>query len=224
MPQRIAFAHERRVVGTLPLNLPFAMFEHNEAHLKHHFDASLDTMAVGIAVMLAQLASRPASVLRLAQLLGVPRRTVVHQLQGLAAAGVLIKEGSHYVANYEVFVATDPETAAHIKGMTEAILTACEKLGHSGHSKVVVTKSTNDNHSLETHSRTQRRVADRGSAGRAGNRALGGPIVKPRPLIGTCVRAKDCWRSRRAAQDCFSSRLLFNFTEQMGRDFRTVKS
>ncbi len=91
--------------GTLPLNLPFAMFEHSEAHLKHHFDASLDTMAVGIAVMLARLASRPASVLRLAQY-SAPWRTVVHQLQGLAAAGVLIKEGSHYVANYEVFVAT----------------------------------------------------------------------------------------------------------------------
>ena len=70
MPQRIAFAHERKVIGTLLLNLLFAMFEHNEAHLKRHFGASLETMTVGIAVLLAQLASRPTSVVRLAQLLG----------------------------------------------------------------------------------------------------------------------------------------------------------
>jgi biotin operon repressor len=132
MTQRIAFAHERRVVGTLLLNLLFAIFEHNGAHLKRHFGASLDTMAVGIAVLLAQLASRPASASRLAQLLGVPRRAVVHKVRELAAAGVLIKQGSHYVANYEVFAAADPETAVHINRMKEAILSACEKLGHSG--------------------------------------------------------------------------------------------
>ena len=62
MPQRIAYAHERQVVGTLLLNLLFAIFEHNEAHLKRHFGASLETPTVGIAVLLAQLASRPASV------------------------------------------------------------------------------------------------------------------------------------------------------------------
>ena len=73
MPQRIAYAHERQVVGTLLLNLLFPIFEHNEAHLKRHFGASLETMTVGIAVLLAQLASRPASVVRVAQLLGVPR-------------------------------------------------------------------------------------------------------------------------------------------------------
>ena len=131
MPQRIAYAHERQVVGTLLLSVLFAIFEHNEARLKRYFGASLETMVVGIAVLLAQLASRPASAVRLAQLLGLPRATVVHKLRELAAAGVLIKEGSHYIANYEVFAAMDPETEAHIKRMREAILTACEKLGHS---------------------------------------------------------------------------------------------
>jgi hypothetical protein len=67
MPQRIAFAHERKVLGTLLLNLLFSMFEHNEAHLKRHFGASLETMTVGISVLLAQLASRPTSVVRLAR-------------------------------------------------------------------------------------------------------------------------------------------------------------
>jgi hypothetical protein len=52
LPQRIAFAHERKVIGTLLLNLLFAMFKHNEAHLKRHFGASLETMTVGIAVLL----------------------------------------------------------------------------------------------------------------------------------------------------------------------------
>ena len=134
MSQRIAFANERKVIGTLLLNLLFAMFEHNEAHLKRHFGASLETMTVGIAVVLAQLASRPTSVVRLAQLLGVPRRTVVNKLRDLAASGAVIKEGTHYLANYEVFAATDAETAAHINRMKEAILTACEKLDHSRHS------------------------------------------------------------------------------------------
>ena len=46
---------------------------------------------------------------------------------------MLIKEGSHHVANYEVFAATNAETAAEINGMKEAILRACEKLGHSGY-------------------------------------------------------------------------------------------
>ena len=56
MPQRIAYAHERQVVGTLLLSVLFAIFEHNEAHLKRYFGASLETMVVGIAVLLAQLA------------------------------------------------------------------------------------------------------------------------------------------------------------------------
>src|SRR6516162_2959924 len=112
MPQRIAFAHERKVIGTLLLNLLFAMFKHNEARLKRHFGASLETMTVGIAVLLAQLASRPASIARLAGLLGVPRRTVANKLRELAASGAVIKEGSHYVANYEVFATTNAETAA----------------------------------------------------------------------------------------------------------------
>ena len=116
MPQRIAYAHERQVVGTLLLSVLFAIFEHNEAYLKRYFGASLETMVVGIAVLLAQLASRPASAVRLAQLLGLPRATVVHKLRELAAAGVLIKEGSHYLANYEVFAAMDPEPRHTSKG------------------------------------------------------------------------------------------------------------
>jgi len=131
MPQRMAYARERQVIGTLVLNLLFAIFSHNEARLKRHFSASLETMIVGIAVVLAQLASRPASVSRLAQLLGVPRRTVVHKLRELAAAGVLTKEGSHYVASYEVFGAMGPDTDAHVNGMKEAIKSAWEKLDHS---------------------------------------------------------------------------------------------
>jgi hypothetical protein len=130
MPQRIAFAHERKVIGTLLLNLLFAMFEHNEVHLKRHFGASLETMTIGIAVLLAQLASRPTSVVRLAQLLGVPRRVVATKLRELAVSGAVIKERSHYVANYEVFATTDPETAAHIDRMKEAILSVCKKLNY----------------------------------------------------------------------------------------------
>jgi DNA-binding transcriptional ArsR family regulator len=132
MPQNIAYAHERQVVGTLLLNLLFAIFEHNDTHLKRHFGASLETMVIGIAVVLGQLASHPASVSRLAQLLGVPRRTVTNKLRELAAAGAVVKKGSHYVANYEIFASSDPETAAHITRMKEAILGACKKLDHSG--------------------------------------------------------------------------------------------
>jgi DNA-binding transcriptional ArsR family regulator len=131
MAQRIAYADERRVIGTLLLNLLLAIFSHHEAHLKRHFGSSLETMVVGIAVLLAHLASRPASVSRLAQLLGVPKRTVVHKLRELAAAGVLTKDGGHYLANYDVFAATDPATAAHIDGMIAAIRSACAKFDQS---------------------------------------------------------------------------------------------
>jgi DNA-binding IclR family transcriptional regulator len=85
-------------------------------------------MAVGIAVLLAQLASRPASVMRIAQLLGVPKRTVANKLRELASSGAVIKEGSYYIANYEVFATADAETAAHINRMKEAVLDACAKL------------------------------------------------------------------------------------------------
>jgi hypothetical protein len=46
------------------------------------------------------------------------------------AAGAVIKQRSHYVANYEVFATADPETAAHISRLKDAILSASEKLGH----------------------------------------------------------------------------------------------
>jgi DNA-binding transcriptional ArsR family regulator len=131
MPQRIAYTHERQVVGTLLLTLLFAIFEHNEPYLKRHFGASLETMAVGIAVLLAQMASRPASAVRVAQLLGVPRRIVMSKLRELTAAGAVIKQGGHYIVNYETFAATDAKTAAHVNRLKEAILVACEKLGHS---------------------------------------------------------------------------------------------
>jgi predicted transcriptional regulator len=128
-----SYAHERQVIGTLLLNLLFAIFEHNEPYLKRHFGASLETMTVGIAVLLSQMASRPASVVRVAQLLGVPWRIVVSKLRELAAAGAVIKKGGQYVVNYEIFAATDQHTAAHINRLKEAILVACEKLGHSDH-------------------------------------------------------------------------------------------
>jgi hypothetical protein len=55
------------------------------------------------------------------------------KLRELAAAGAVIKEGGHYVVNYKIFGATNPETAAHINKLKESILGACEKLGHSNH-------------------------------------------------------------------------------------------
>src|SRR5262245_54518034 len=114
MPPRIAYAHERQVVGTLLLTLLFAIFEHNEPYLKRHFGASLETMTVGIAVLLAQMASRPTSAMRVAQLLGVPKRMVVNKLRELEAAGAVIKQGGHYLVNYEIFATPDAQTAAHI--------------------------------------------------------------------------------------------------------------
>jgi predicted transcriptional regulator len=133
MPRRIAYAHERQVVGTLVLNLLFAIFEHNAPYLKRHFGASLETMTVGIAVFLSQLASRPASVVRVAQLLGIPRRRVMSKLRELAATGAVVKEGGHYIVNYEIFGAANPETAAHIQALKDAVLAACEKLGDHQH-------------------------------------------------------------------------------------------
>jgi hypothetical protein len=70
---------------------------------------------------------------RIAQVLGVPKRIVSNKLRELEAAGALIKEGGHYLVNYEIFATSDPQTAPHIKGLKEAILVACEKLGHSEH-------------------------------------------------------------------------------------------
>ena len=60
-PKRIAFARDRLIVGEVLLALLMAIFERHSRTLKRHFGSSLQTMAVGIAVLLSQLAEEPSS-------------------------------------------------------------------------------------------------------------------------------------------------------------------
>jgi hypothetical protein len=72
--RRIAFAHERLVVGEVILALLMAIFERHSRSLKDNFGSSLDTMVIGMAVLVSQLADEPNSIMIMAKALKIPRR------------------------------------------------------------------------------------------------------------------------------------------------------
>jgi hypothetical protein len=126
-PRRIAFARERLVVGEVVLALLMAIFDHHSGSLKRNFGSSLETMAVGIAVILSQLAAEPISVMLLTKALQIPRRRVELRLRELSGNGVLVKEGGNYVANPELFRET-LEDAKHIRRLRSIIVGGAKKL------------------------------------------------------------------------------------------------
>ena len=126
-PKRIAFARDRLIVGEVILALLMAIFERHSRTLKRHFGSSLQTMAVGIAVLLSQLAEEPLSIQLLAKALQIPRRAIELELQELVAEGVLVKERDSYVANPELFNETS-EDARHVRRMRGIILGAAKRL------------------------------------------------------------------------------------------------
>ena len=101
--RQIAFARERLIVGEVILALLMAIFERHSRSLKDNFGSSLETMAIGMAVLLSQLADEPSSIMLLAKALKIPTKTVELRLKELADNGVLIKDGGSYVANPEIF-------------------------------------------------------------------------------------------------------------------------
>jgi hypothetical protein len=125
--RRIAFARERLVVGEVILALLMAIFERHSRSLKDNFGSSLETMAIGMAVLLSQLADEPSSIMLLAKVLKIPRKTVELRLKELADGGVLVKDGGCYVANPEIF-AENLEDARHVRRMRSIILGAAKRL------------------------------------------------------------------------------------------------
>ena len=111
--RQIAFARERLVVGEVILALLMAIFEHHSRSLKDNFGSSLETMAIGMAVLLSQLVDEPSSIMLLAKALKIPAKSVELRLKELADNGVLIKDGGSYVANPEIF-AESLEDARHV--------------------------------------------------------------------------------------------------------------
>jgi biotin operon repressor len=126
-PKRIAFARDRLIVGEVLLALLMAIFERHSRTLKRHFGSSLQTMAVGIAVLLSQLAEEPLSIQILAKALQIPRREIELELQELVDEGVLVKERGSYAANPELF-SDSLEDARHVRRMRSIILGAAKKL------------------------------------------------------------------------------------------------
>jgi hypothetical protein len=61
--RQIAFARERLVVGEVILALLMAILERHSRSLKDNFGSSLETMAIGMAVLLSQLADEPSSIM-----------------------------------------------------------------------------------------------------------------------------------------------------------------
>jgi hypothetical protein len=131
MSNRVGFARERLIVGEVILTLLMAIFERHSSTLNRHFGSSLETMAVGIAVLLAQVAEEPTSVKVLAKALQIPMRTIELELQSLAEKGVLVKEHGTYVANPELF-GVNLEDARHVRRMRSIILGAAKKLEKMG--------------------------------------------------------------------------------------------
>jgi hypothetical protein len=125
--RQIAFARERLVVGEVILALLMAIFEHHSRSLKNNFGSSLETMAIGMAVLLSQLVDEPSSIMLLAKALKIPAKSVELRLKELADNGVLIKDGGSYVANPEIF-AESLEDARHVRRMRSIILGAAKRL------------------------------------------------------------------------------------------------
>ena len=125
--RQIAFARERLVVGEVILALLMAIFEHHSRSLKDNFGSSLETMAIGMAVLLSQLVDKPSSIMLLAKALKIPTKSVELRLKELADNGVLIKDGGSYVANPEIF-AERLEDARHVRRMRSIILGAAKRL------------------------------------------------------------------------------------------------
>ena len=125
--RRIAFAHERLVVGEVILALLMAIFERHSRSLKENFGSSLETMVVGMAVFISQLADEPNSIMLLAKALNIPKKAVELRLKELADNGVLVKEKDFYVVNPEIF-AENLEDARHVRRMRGIILGAAKKL------------------------------------------------------------------------------------------------
>jgi hypothetical protein len=125
--RQIAFARERLVVGEVILGLLMAIFEHHSRSLKDNFGSSLETMAIGMAVLLSQLVDEPSSIMLLAKALKIPAKSVELRLKELADNGVLIKDGGSYVANPEIF-AESLEDARHVRRMRSIILGAAKRL------------------------------------------------------------------------------------------------
>src|SRR6516225_6174463 len=125
--RRIAFARERLVVGEVILALLMAIFERHSRSLKENFGSSLETMVVGMAVFISQLADEPNSIMLLAKALQIPKKTVELRLKELADNGVLVKEKGFYIVNPEIF-AENLEDARHVRRMRSIILGATKKL------------------------------------------------------------------------------------------------
>jgi hypothetical protein len=124
---RIAFAHERLVVGEVILALLMAIFERHSRSLKDNFGSSLETMVIGMAVLVSQLADEPNSIMLLAKALKIPRKAVELRLKELADNGALVKDKDFYVLNPEIF-AENLEDARHVRRMRSIILGAAKKL------------------------------------------------------------------------------------------------
>jgi hypothetical protein len=125
--RRIAFARERLVVGEVILALLMAIFERHSRSLKDNFGSSLETMVIGMAVLVSQLADEPNSIMLLAKALQIPKKTVELRLKELADNGVLVKEKGFYIVNPEIF-AENLEDARHVRRMRSIILGAAKKL------------------------------------------------------------------------------------------------
>jgi len=125
--RQIAFARERLVVGEVILALLMAIFERHSRSLKDNFGSSLETMAIGMAIILSQLADEPSSIMLLAKALKIPTKSVELRLKELADNGVLIKDGGSYVANPEIF-GESLEDARHVRRMRSIILGGAKRL------------------------------------------------------------------------------------------------
>ena len=125
--RRIAFAHERLVVGEVILALLMAIFERHSRSLKDNFGSSLETMVIGMAVLVSQLADEPNSIMIMAKALKIPKKAVELRLKELADNGVLLKDNGFYILNPEIF-AESLEDARHVRRMRSIILGAAKKL------------------------------------------------------------------------------------------------
>jgi biotin operon repressor len=95
MPAKVAAAHERLVLCRLVIGIMRTLHEHY-APIGEPFGKRLETMFIGMTLLLGQIEHKPFSVAKLAAYMNMPRTTVIHRLGRLQKWGLLHREGPHY--------------------------------------------------------------------------------------------------------------------------------
>jgi hypothetical protein len=94
----VEFAGQRRVLCRLVIDMMRTLHEHY-APTEEPFGKRLESIFIGMTLVLGQIEGRPFSVGKTAAFMGMPRTTVIRKLEQLHRWGLLHREGLYYLVD-----------------------------------------------------------------------------------------------------------------------------